>query len=299
MSENAAPISAPTQTSTPSAPPSGGAPNSPTPNTSQAAPNTAPETFDVKVNGKVVKMTRDEVINHASMSSAAQARFEEAAKMRKTAEQILETQKKNPIQALKDAGLSNEQIRAAIEKYYYGEFVEPETLTAEQKKLKEYEEKLKNYEQAELEKKQREEKEQEEQLTTRQREYLQSQIIEALDKSGLPKTKFFASRMAFYMRQNFTNGWEAPIEMIVQQVKKERQGLLSDMSSNSSAEQLIEMLGDETVNKIRKYDLERLRARRQTPSPSGMMSTSSPKSDERISSYEVNRRLNLIKQGKL
>src|SRR6478752_3328124 len=44
--------------------------------------------FEVKVNGKVVKMTRQELIDNASMVHAANARFEEAAKTKKEVERF-------------------------------------------------------------------------------------------------------------------------------------------------------------------------------------------------------------------
>lgn len=261
---------------------------------------TSSELYEVKVNGKVVKMTRDEVISHASMSHAAQSKFEEAAKTRKQVEKIISTAKSNPIQALMDPslGLTKDQIRDAFEKWYTAEYIEPETLSPDQRKMKELEQKLRKYEQDEQEKLLRSQQEQEEQLTNKQREYLQNQIIEAMDKSGLPKTKFLAGRMAFYMRENLKNGWEAPIEMIVSQVKKERQAMMSDLVSHSEGESLIQMLGDEVVNKIRQHDLKQLRSKRQGIPTSMGYGNSQPNRDEKISSTEVARRLREMRSGR-
>lgn len=299
-----APVAAPSSTPAPSTPnqaPSGGAENQSQsmPQGKSASPSQT-EMYEVKVNGKVVKMTRDEVISHASMSHAAQSKFEEAAKTRKQVDKIISTAKSNPIEALMDPslGLTKDQIRDAFEKWYTAEYIEPETLSPDQRKMKELEQKLQRYEQEEQEKLQKSQKEQEDQLTNKQREYLQNQIIEAMDKSGMPKTKFLAGRMAFYMRENLKNGWEAPIEMIVSQVKKERQSMMSDLVSHSEGESLIQMLGDDVVNKIRQHDLKQLRAKRQgIPSQMGY-GNSSPNRDEKISSSEVARRLREMRSGK-
>lgn len=222
------------------------------------------ELFEVKVNGKIVKMTMQELRDNASMSGAANEKFSEAKKNKAEVDRIVNSAKKNPIEALMDPalGLTKDQIRDAFEKWYSKEYIEPEQLTPDQRKMKAYEEKLKNYEEQEKTAKEKAENEENEKLTTKQREYLQGQIIEALESSGLPKTKFFASRMAFYMRQNMQNGWEAPISMIVQQVKNERQSIMSDLSEGSTAEQLIAALGEGVINKIRKHDLEKLRSNR-------------------------------------
>lgn len=256
------------------------------------------ELFEVKVNGKVVKMTMQELRDNASMSGAANEKFSEAKKSKAEVDRIISSAKKNPIEALMDPalGLTKDQIRDAFEKWYSKEYIDPEQLTPEQRKMKEYEERLKNYEEQEKTAKEKAEAEENEKLTTKQREYLQGQIIEALESSGLPKTKFFASRMAFYMRQNMQNGWEAPISMIVSQVKNERQSILSDMSEGSTAEQLIAALGEGAINKIRKYDLEQLRARRNSPAPgftnSNPNNSGSSRTDNKQVSYkEVQKRL--------
>jgi hypothetical protein len=257
-----------------------------------------PDVYEVKVNGKVVNMTREEVIAHASMSSAANSRFEEAARTKKQIDKIISTAKSNPIEVLMDPalGLSKDQIRDAFEKWYTQEFIEPETLTPEQRRMKELESRISKYEKEENEKVSKEKADQEEQLTSRQREHLQGQIIEAIDQSGLPKTKFIAQRMAFYMRENLVNGWDAPLSMIVSQVKKERQAMMSDLVESADGEVLINMLGDGVVQKIRSHDLKQLREKRKVPSSFGGSPTPSDQPDEKISYREVNDRLRKLKQ---
>jgi|SRR6478672_990245 len=263
------------------------------------------EYFDVKVNGRNVKMTRQEVIDHASMSHAANERFNEAKKTRQEVDKIIARAKTNPIEALLDPslGLTRDQVRDAVEKWYSKEFIEPETLTAEQRKMKEYEEKIQQYEQQERQKKEELEREAEEKMTSHQREFLQNQIIEALEKSNLPKTKDTVKRMAFYMRQNLMNGWDAPMEMIISQVKKERLESIRDEVSNSNAEQIIDMFGEDLINKIRQHDLKQLRDRRNLPTfdsgkgPRG--GGTGPMDSERLTSREVNQRLKDIRMGKI
>ncbi len=263
----------------------------------------AVEYEEVKVNGKMVKMTRQEMRDRASMSFAAQQKFDEAKKDRQYADGVKTNLKTKMMETLMDPalGLSRDEIRKEFENWYHREFIEPESLTEDQRKLKDYESKLKKYEEQEQEKRSKEEQDQQDQLTAKQRDYLHGQIIEAMETSGLPKTKFFASRMAFYMRQNALNGWEAPIDMIVKQVKNERQAIMSDMSEGSSAEQLISMLGDGVINKIRQHDLKQLRERRQNPSPqmSSNRASGMPSNGERLSSSDVTKRLRDIRMGKL
>lgn len=248
----------------------------------------APELFEIKVNGKTQRLTRDELIARAQLSESATSRFEEAAQARKQVEKIISTARSNPIEALMDPalGLSKDQIRDAFEKWYAQEYIDPETLTPEQLRLRDAEAKLKAYETAESESKAKKEAEEQEQLTARETENLQKTIVEAMESSGLPKTKFFVSRMAFYMRQNLLNGWEAPTSVIVAQVRKERQEIMSDLTESSDPETLIALLGDGVVNKIRQHDLKKLREKR---APSFQPSTPREESEteEKVDYAEV------------
>lgn len=270
-----------------------------TPQTSQS------ELFEVKVNGKTVKMTRQEVIDNASMVHAANERFNEASRLRKEYEEKQTKYAKNPLDAFLDHAktLPPEERRKLLEEYYMREYIEPETLSKEERALREREAKISQWEKEQAERADQEKRQQEEQLTTKEREFLQSQIIEAMESSGLPKTKFFVQRMAFYMRQNLINGWQAPLPLIVKQVQNERQTMMSDLSSDASAEQLISLLGDGIINKIRAHDLQKLRDSRKglSQSPGGHAGTGpqpSSSSGEKIYSSEVNRRLRDMRSGK-
>lgn len=230
------------------------------------APKAAAELFELKVNGKTVKMTKEELIQHASMGHAADQRFKEAAQMRKQAEAVIGKLRdpKSVISALQDPalGLSKDQIREQFEEWYAREFIEPESLTPEQKKLREAEAKLKKYEEDEKARAEEKLKNEQEAMTTQAREQLQGQIIEALETSGLPKTNFTIRRLAYWMQRNQANGFDAPIDVVVGQVRNEINSSLRDLVEASDGEVLIKILGDGVIQKLRKYDLEQLRKMR-------------------------------------
>lgn len=258
-----------------------------------------PELYDIVIDGKPEKLTLQELKNHASMVKAATKRFEEAAKMRKENEEFDQLSQKDMIAALKRKGFSNEQIRDQMESWYKETFIDPETLTPEQRKLKEYEAKLKKYEDEEQEKVSKAKQEEEDKLTATQREHLQSQIIDALEKSGLPKTPAIAARMAFYMRENLLRGWDAPVDVIVQQVQKEREEHYKSEVGTLKGEQLVKYLGENVVNEIRKYDVAVLRARKQNIGSNNSVVNPDAGSNEKVSSSEVTRRLKEIRLGRM
>ncbi len=253
-------------------------------------------------------MSRQEVLDRASLSTAAQSKFDEASTQRKSIERIINMAKSNPVAALMDPelGLTPDQVRDSFEKWYHKQYIEPETLSPAEKKNRELQSQLERYQQEEQERKQKSENDEQEKLTTQQRGYLQNQIIEAMDTSGLPKTEFFVSRMAFYMRQNLVNGWDAPTDMIVRQVKNEFKNMLSsDFVQKADPATIIDFLGgDEFVNKLRRYDLQKLRENRSGKiGGQGGGATEGGSSSQggtgKVDMAEVNRRLRDMRMGKL
>lgn len=249
-------------------------------------------------------MTKQEAIDHASMSYAANEKFNEASKIRKELDQKKALYQKDPLQAFLDhtEGMTPEQRRDLLEKYYAKQYIEPETLSAEERNMREREKNVKKGEEEQAKRKSREEKEHEAMLTNQQRDHIQTQIIEALDQSNLPKSKETVKKIAFYMRQNLLNGWDAPMDMIIRQVKNERQSLFREEIKSCTVEQIVELLGEEEVNRIRKYDLQRLRDSRQSPIQNGGGKAGTgvvSGGEEKLSYRDVNERLRAIRQGKL
>lgn len=239
------------------------APTTPAKTDPAAAGNSKAELYDVKVNGKVVKMTLDELRQHASLGFASDDRFKEAAKLRKQAEGVI-GKLRNPDQvmdALLDPalGYTKDQIRQKIEDWYNKEFIEPEQLSPSEKKLRDAEAKLKDYEKKDKDAQAQKEREQQESMTTQARETLQQQIIEAIDQHGLPKTNFTIRRLAYWMNRNNSHGFEATTEQLVNQVRGDIQTNLRDMIEASDGDVLIKLLGDGVIKKLRQYDLDQLR----------------------------------------
>lgn len=268
----------------------------------EAAPAQAPsETFEVKVNGQVRRVGRDEAIRLIQLGYSANERFEQGAALSKKGQAIIESAKANPIKALMEAGLNKDQIRAAMEAWYTQEFIEPETLPKEELRARRAEAELEGYKKKEAEAAERARQGEEEKLTAHQRSAMQQQIIDAMEAHKLPKNKFTVARIAFYMRQSNLKGYDAPMDLIVQKVKEERQAHVADIAENASYEQLIELFGESTIKKIREEDLKNLRANRQK---SGAQSFSSSPTQEprqktdRVSMRDVDLKLRAMRLGK-
>jgi len=66
--------------------------------------------------------------------------------------------------------------------------------------------------------------------------------------------------MAQLLQQNIKHGLDIPPEQLAHLVKEDYQKELSSLIGNSDPSQIISMFGEETVNKLRKHDLEKLKS---------------------------------------
>lgn len=258
--------------------------------------------YEIKVNGKSRWVSRDELIKLAQLSESANERFESAVQKERRVQEILRTAKSNPIQALQDPelGLTKEQIRAAVEDWYHREYVEPETLTPEQKRLRDLERENAIFKKMQEEQRLLAEKEAQERAEAEYAEHFQKQIIDAMDANRLPKTKSMVKRIAFYMRQSLANGWEAPMDLIIQKVKDDRRNEDAEINEYGY-DDIVDRFGEEFVDRLMAEKVKRLKEKRAL---SGAQSfggkTPEPSESKRdtISMSEAARRLKALRQGR-
>lgn len=272
------------------------------PGSDQKTTNPAvPELFEVKIDGKVVKMTREEVVRAASLGSAAQKRFAEASELTKKAEGVLSRMRdpKQAIAFLQDPalGLDKAQIRTEFENWYKKEFIDREEMSPAERRAVDAEAKLKEHEDRIARDKEQADREAEEKTDATTRANIQKEVIEILETSGLPKTRFTATRVIYWTRLNETNKFGLSNEQIVAKVQQESRGIFDSMVQNSDGEVLAKLLGEDTLKKVRRYDLERLKAKRATLSgkPTETEPAEPAKPREKIRMSDVNRRMRLGK----
>lgn len=261
------------------------------------APAPAPaqdEYFDVPIDGKKVRMTKAELLQSASLGKQAYKKFEEAASMRKQAEGLL-TRLKDPRQAIKllqdpSLGLDEGQVREAFEEWYADRFIAREQMTEEQRELADAKERLRHYEETEKQAKEREEREAQSKQDADYLKHVQQEIIKTVEESKLPKTKFMVSRIAYWTKINESKGLNAPRELIVQQVRKEMRDVMRSLVDASDGDTLLDVLGEDTVKKVRSHDLARIRARRNAPPAPQTQAPKSSDPSERLTEHEVKMR---------
>ena len=233
----------------------------------ESAPNSSPEsgaekkapaestvkTF--KVNGKEVKIdlsNQVEVEKLLQLGLASGDKFQEAAKLRKEAEEILGAAKteKSAAKALKKAGFSDSEIKDILEKELAG-YYEEEALTPEEKSRRDRERKLEEFERKEKDREELEKMTRQEQEIAKEVEALESDLLGALEKSSLPRTPILAKWATQYMAAFDAQGVTISADQAVKMVEKEFPQLISSvLSQTSDVQQLKALLGKDVVKKL-------------------------------------------------
>lgn len=316
MSEVAAPVTAPAtpapaepakqaHVNVPPAPKGVEFDEKPAPKMPAEAPKTAPVAaidedpeYEIAVDGKKQKLRLSELKRRASLADAANSRFEEAAKMRNQAEKFLSKLRdpKQAIALLEDPslGLNPQEIRTAFEDWYAERFIQREQMTPEQRELADAKKRLQEYEEREAAERRKQEElamqEQDKQLASS----LQKEIMGIIEQSNLPKTRFIASRIAYWTRINEAKGIKAPAELIVQQVQNEQRQILKDLVETADGELLHSTLGETAAKKLSQYHIKLIREgkmAKKAPEPEPLKKA---ETKERLTEADIKRRMRTL-----
>ena len=238
----------------------------------EASPK-VPERYKVPVDGKEIEVGIDDLLSSYSHVKASNDRFEkaaqakkEAAALRSEAESMKARMKSDPWGVMEELGLDP---RTTSEEYLIKK-LEFDSLTPEQKRIMELEHKTKTYEEKEAAAKKQEEerakteaKEKEDKAIAKRSEELIAEYSKAfiteLSASKLPKTNIMVAKVAEKLGIAAQQGWEMSVKQAVKLVEKDlieyKQAFLRDMDP----EALAEFLGEDSLKKIRKRDVEKLK----------------------------------------
>lgn len=257
------------------------------PNANAPAPTPAPEAIrmlKVKIEGKEVDMPEAEVLQLASAGKVSSQRFQEAAAMKKAAEEILSLSKKDQVEFFKKNGVNP---REWAEKFLMDE-LKKEAESPEQRTNRENEEKLRKYESAEKDREQKQKQEYIDRLTNEKRQEYDTMFVKALEESKLPKTPFTIKRMAELQLINMKKGFELGASQLAKIVREDYVNEHKTLLSGYDGDQLIEFLGPEVVKKLSKAQIAKLKSRGVTaPQRSAQPSA---KQEEGLSWAEYQRR---------
>jgi hypothetical protein len=224
-----------------------------------------PKSWKSKVDGQEVTwQSEEELLHDAGLGKAAFKRMREAADSKKAVESFWKKLQEDPMSALEEPALnlSEEKRREIIEKYYQKRYIETDSLSPEQKELREVKAKLAEKEKAEKAEEDRKLEEKKSAAEKEWRDKYEQQIIDTIEKAGFPKTRYTAARVARYMAHAAEAGFDAPMTEIINQVGNELvTELQATLDDKVPMETLLKVLPPGFLKRLRQYDIEQYKAR--------------------------------------
>ncbi len=255
--------------------------------------------FKVKVNGEEIEVDESELVAGYQTRKAADEKFREAAMSKKQAEEFISLLKTNPKKVLENPALGLD-LRQFAEQYLYEQLekeLEEDGLTDDQKELRKYKAILEEQENQKKAQQQEEETKQAQALRDKYTQDYSKQITDALGTSGLPKSEHTVKRMAFYMHQGLQRGINVSASDVVDMVRQDYINEQKSLFGGLDADALIKILGDETANKIRKWDVSRVKGTKSQPKTPDEQGTAKVRETEskKISKDEWRKKMSLLK----
>jgi hypothetical protein len=242
------------------------------------------EPVKLKFGDEEIEVTSMEQLTKiAQKGLGAERKFQEAATIRKSAEKLVATLKDNPIEILKHPALREKMLEAAQTLIY--EQIQHEQMTDDERSRIQEREELERYRRSEQERKTQDETRQREELKNKYRQDYERQFIDALNAGGIPKSDWAVTRMAQYMRQALQQGMSniTPAD-VAGMVKRDWQQAQSELYGQLDGDKLIEMLGTDVAEKIRRADVAKLTSKRPQQKPAQKVESVEQKPRRRFSS---------------
>jgi len=162
-------------------------------------------------------------------------------------------------------------------------FLEDDLMDPKEKELRDTRQKLEAYERQQKEAEEARQKAERDALTQKYAKEFETQFIDALKSSKLPQNKESVAKMAAYVQRCAKIGYKITPAEAARLVEQDIQTSLSKLAADADGEFLVKLLGEESLNKLRKYDTERLK------NPMSTLQTP-PEQTRRGSAETLNRR---------
>lgn len=222
------------------------------------------KSYELKVNGKSknieIDMDNDEEVKkYLQKAMAADEKFQEASNYKKQAEQLVEMLQKDPLSILKNPALGLD-IRKLAEQVLLQD-LEEQAKSPEQKKIEDYERRLKEYEDRKTKEDEERKSFQQREAETRHMQDIENSMMTALEKSDFPADPFFIRRVADYMAAAIESGWE---DVTVEQIMPYAEGRMrSDfgglINKHKDPAKLEKLLGKDVLDGYRKANIAKVK----------------------------------------
>lgn len=198
---------------------------------------------------------RESLKKRFQLGYAAEKRMAQAKSEKSKAIDIVKAFETDPISVLKR--LPDGKGKELAEKFLLDQ-IQEETMTPQEKELRDLKRFKEQREKDDAEAKKKADQERQDKMSSEFAQKFQTTIIEALEKSGLPKSPALVKMAAGLMKKKLDIGIELDASDLVGLIKNNTMETLRAVAKDADGDQLISMFGDDIANKIRKADLKKL-----------------------------------------
>lgn len=211
----------------------------------------------LKVRGREIDVDESKYHEYAQKGAAAQETWQEAAQMKREAENFINRLKSNPKEILTDPNLGIDFKKLAAD--YLWEQIQEEEMSPEEKDRRREKAELEEYRQMKAAQQRQQVEERRKQVEAHYSQDYDKSITKALSTAGLPKNNGTVKRMTEYMLVDIKKGVYHDPSHYVDVVRQDYMDDIRDLFSETDGDTLLKFLGEDKAKKIRQSDLKRLK----------------------------------------
>lgn len=221
-----------------------------------AAPSKRAYKFKIDDQEVTEELTEEDVIKHLQKAKGADKRFQEAAEVKARTARLLQQLKEDPFKILQHEQLFGKEARARVEEWLWNQ-IQLEKMDPKEREAMEMRDKLKTYEAQEKQRAEEAQRAEQQKLREHYAQEIDKEIQEAIKASGKQVTPYYFKRVAHYMGVALSQGKHVAAKDVVPLVEQDLQRDLQSMFGTASEEQVLQLLGDQNLEKVRRADLLR------------------------------------------
>lgn len=230
---------------------------------------------EIKVGSRTLKLSKEDAKLIKDLERGFHSKAQEAAQMRGYFQNLAQQARDNPLVA--DALF--EQLGIDADRYSQARLakkLELEMMDPNERKAREYEQKLKQYEEQESKRQQAEEQDRMTKAEQHESMKLRQEMMQAWQSSGLPADPKFGAWMAATMSAANEQGLDWTWAQCAAKVREDFRGHVRSVISQMDPEGIQELLGDEPLTKWREHDVKRVTAGSAAPRTVGSAKANGP-----------------------
>jgi len=214
--------------------------------------------FKVKINGVEQEIEEAELLRGYGHQSAANKIFQEGKQQLKQAEEFI-AMMRDPDKFFEVAQKLGHDPRMLAEQRLIRD-LEEEMMDPRDKELRDTKARLKQIDDMERMQKEAVENQRNEALKAKYSKDYSDQFVQALEATNLPPTKAMVAEMAKYIGRSAQIGFEMTASEAAMLVKEDILMAHQRLIGDADGEVLIKLLGDNVANKVRKYDMSKVKS---------------------------------------